>query len=274
MAVGRYVCPQCLVPYDPEEELNGKGVLTREHVPPRSLGGKRLALTCDSCNSALGGNLDSHMRLEADLYDFHRGVLAEIEATLRTTSGSIPIHLSCVDGTMVAKGVKDATHADNYVGVEHDFVVGAMGENWQNFQFHVEFNQYSPERAAVGWLRVAYLAFFAALGYRFVLRKELDVVRAKIRDPLGCELRNFRLSSSEFCSEPQLLRVEAPDRFRSYLLRYRNHSIFLPRYGDGTLYERLAGYEGGVSETFRGKVYPWPVGGPAFLHDYHSQPGA
>src|SRR5688572_2826829 len=48
---GYYACPLCLVGFDAGELSR----LTREHVPPRSLGGKHLVLTCDDCNHRRGG---------------------------------------------------------------------------------------------------------------------------------------------------------------------------------------------------------------------------
>src|SRR5690348_9023542 len=68
-----YVCPICLRAF--AEEALTDGLLTREHAPPRSVGGQRLALTCKSCNSTAGYAADSDLRREADLYDFASGKL-------------------------------------------------------------------------------------------------------------------------------------------------------------------------------------------------------
>jgi hypothetical protein len=46
--------------------------------------------------------------------------------------------------------------------------------------------------------------------------------------------------------------------------------VFLPRYNDQSLYERLSQQpEGRV--TFTGIHYPWPSGGPTFFHDFAQQ---
>lgn len=82
-----YVCPVCLIAFG--EETLALRFLTREDVPPKSMGGRKLALTCRRCNSAGGHDVDSHARREANLYDFAAGDLHEIKAGLQTTSGRV-----------------------------------------------------------------------------------------------------------------------------------------------------------------------------------------
>lgn len=53
-----YVCPICLRGF---EALDG---LSEEHVPPESLGGSVLCLTCRECNSGAGHGIDSEMHRE------------------------------------------------------------------------------------------------------------------------------------------------------------------------------------------------------------------
>ena len=100
------------------------------------------------------------------------------------------------------------------------------------------------------------------------MRPELHDVRAKIRDAVGHGLRNFRVTTPSFTAEPTLVRIDSPTVFRSYAMLHRNHVVFLPRYGDGGLYERLGAEGEHVEVTFSGKGYPWPVGEPTFFHDW------
>jgi hypothetical protein len=263
-----YLCPQCLTVRRESEIVDGHSIVTREHVPPSSLGGKRLILTCHSCNSSGGYGLESDMRREANVWDFYRGSLADVEARILTSSSAMPVRLSCIDRKIVSRGVPHAAHPDSFTRIEDDFVRGSLGENWREFTIEIEFEAFSPDRAAAGWLRTAYLAFFATFGYRFILRPELNAVREKIRDPLGTALAAFRLRSPGFSAAPQLMCVTSPTRLRSYVLRYRNYWVFLPFYGDHGLYERLAAREPQASEVSSGFVHPWPINGPTFLHDY------
>ena len=57
---GDYLCPECLTPFK-ENEISK---LTEEDVPQASLGGSRITLTCRSCKSNSGSQIDVHL-LEA-----------------------------------------------------------------------------------------------------------------------------------------------------------------------------------------------------------------
>ena len=221
-----YVCPLCLIAFN-EDALRQK-VLTREHVPPKSLCGKRLALTCARCNSGAGHNADSHARRESDVIGFMAGGLKEIKAHVRTESGRVPVRLSAGGGGIQMVGVPDAASKADRDAVEGDFTAATGDGKWKDFRFKVDLPAFSPNRAAASWLRSAYLAFFSALGYRFVYRPELDVVRARIRQPELKEPVSFRLIRPEK-AEPTLIRVEAPEPFRSYAMFYERHAVFLPR---------------------------------------------
>ena len=53
-----YVCPLCLYGFPIETVTK----LTCEHVPPKSIGGQRLVLTCWKCNNKASGKngIDTH----------------------------------------------------------------------------------------------------------------------------------------------------------------------------------------------------------------------
>jgi hypothetical protein len=260
------VCPQCLRAFG--EEAWTQEMITREHAPPKSVGGHLVALTCHECNTKRGGaELDNHMRLEADIYDFVKGELAETRAHLRTKSGRVPIQLSVSGGAMKAAVVRGAVDPDSYNRVMQDFQDATIEGKWQDSRINIEFSPHSHARAVTGWLRSAYLAFFATLGYRFIFRPELDIVRAKIREPESELLRRFRVTLPTFSATRRLIDIEAPDEFRSYAMLYRNYAVFLPHYNDNSFYQRLAERDERVEATLSGTEYPWPDGGPTFLHD-------
>lgn len=258
-----YVCPLCLHAF-PEEALAIR-FLTREHVPPECVGGKRMALTCGRCNWGAGQEADSHARREADLYDFAAGNLREIKAGLRTSSGRVPIRLSAAGNGLLMFGVPEATHPGVHASVMGDFEDATGDGKSEGFSFKVEFPAFSAARARASWLRSAYLAFFAALGYRFILRPELDVVRARIKDPERDEPRTFRVIRPE-SSAPMLIRVDEPEVFRSYAMFYGRNMVFLPRYNDPGLYGRLDKHPT-TTVSMSAIQYPWPQSGPTFFHD-------
>jgi len=210
--------------------------------------------------------MDADLRREADLLAFFTKKAAQMPATLRTSSGEMPIQLRVTDDGMHMVGVPNATHPDNIANAQADFTSASQGDGWKDFTFNVVFQSYSPQRAATAWLRSAYLVFFATLGYRFIWRPELDVVRRRIADPSSKEHLPFRvIHPRDEAAEPTLMRVDEPLAFRSYLMVFGRNLVFLPRYGDAELYNRLAEQPSG-DVKFNGIIYPWPTG-PLFLHD-------
>jgi hypothetical protein len=264
-----YVCPICLQIYT--EEALKQRFLTREHIPPQSLGGRRLALTCKPCNNDGGHEADNHARREANLIGFFRGNVSDIKGHLKTASGRMPVRLSAGEGGVQMFGVPKAASQASRDAVTGDFA-GATGEGkWEGFEFKLEFETFSPDRAAASWLRSAYLAFFATLGYRFILRPELDAVRERIKNPDLKTPGVFRQIRPQRVAEPALIRVETPDAFRSYMMFYEHQVVALPRYSDKDFYGRLSQQPAG-KVTFLGKQYPWPVDGPTFFHDFVREP--
>lgn len=258
-----YVCPLCLTAFGDDALRDGR--LTRDHVPPENVGGHRLALTCKECNSEAGRNVDIHMRREADLLDFAAGNVRELKATLKTSSGAVPIRLTRADGHMKAIGVPRASHPPTREAVMADFHRASEPDGWRDFRITIGFEPFSEKRAAAGWLRTAYLAHFSAFGYRFALRPELNVVREHIQDPDTGDAPAFRLMRPT-PAERKLVLITEPEVFRSFAMVYGQHMVFLPFYGDDNLYERLAKQPVELVD-FSGREAAWPDGGPKFMHD-------
>jgi hypothetical protein len=257
------VCPLCLLAY-PSDAIEA-GVLTREHVPPRSVGGTRLVLTCKKCNDSAGHNADIDALREATTHDFLAGDPREFNATLLTKSSTMPVCVNVSAAGVQMFGVPTAAHPIQRENLNADLETASQDDNWKDFEFKLNFEAYNQKRAAASWLRATYLAFFATLGYRFVCRSELDVVRARILKPESDWPPTFRIVRP-VKMEPTLTRVESPDVFRSYVMMWGRYVVFLPRYNDHTLYERLA-EQPDTSATLSGLQYPWPRSGPTFFHD-------
>lgn len=258
-----YVCPQCLRAF-PEAALYG-GWLTQEHVPPESVGGRKLVLTCQQCNREAGHEMDSDMRREADILDFFGKRLTDAPALLRTETGKVPIRLSAQENEVRALVVPGAAHPADEKAIEADFTRACVPDGWKDFRFNVEFRRFSLARAEASWLRSAYLAFFAALGYRFVFRPEMRVVRQRIADP-NTKVFGFRIIQAQPAPEPLLVLIKTPETFRSFAMIYSQHVVMLPFYGDIDLYARLEKQPRGHVELKTGGAYAFPER-PSFLDD-------
>ena len=172
-----YLCPLCLR-YLSRASV-AASALTMEHVPPESVGGTRMLLTCRDCNNASGVLYDSHM------------APAEAYRTFGT-----PESTGAIEATVTLNGVSNRGllkfdgQTFEHVGIEKrndprvlaDFRA-LLPKLSDRTEVEVSFLGPSVEsfgRAAVGWLRSAYLATFCLLGYHYILRPELGVVREAI----------------------------------------------------------------------------------------------
>jgi hypothetical protein len=260
-----YVCPLCL--RAGSEGALSQRWLTREHVPPRSMGGRKIVLTCAPCNSVAGHAMDADMRREASLFDFFSGtVTPRMRGVLLTTSSRIPVQLEVTKEGIVMFAVPKAAHPMQSEGMKADFNRATVpGDNWKDLKFKVEFERFSQPRAETSWLRSGYLALFATLGYRYIGGAELEVVRQRIKNPGSIDPLPFRMVLPRPVDVLRLMRINDPEPFRSYAVIYGRNIVFLPRYGDGELYDRLAAQPSG-EVTLTGDSYDWPTQ-PLFLHD-------
>jgi hypothetical protein len=162
-------------------------------------------------------------------------------------------------------GVPKAAHPDQRAALKQDLNNATLPSGCQDFIVKLNFRRFSPARAEASWLRSAYLAFFAALGYRFAFRPELDMLRKRLLEP-NERTFNFRIIRKDYADEPVLTVIKSPEVFRSFAMVYGQHVVLLPLYGDAALYERLAQQPAGEVELKADGVYPWPDS-PLFLHD-------
>jgi len=210
--------------------------------------------------------MDADMRREADILDFFGKRLTEIQATMATpSSGALPIRLSASDAGYRMFGVPTAAHPDVGEAVTGDLTLAALPDGWHDFRINIRFEPFSPARAEASWLRSAYLGFFAACGYRFVVRPELTIVRQRLSEP-NSKAFPFRIVMPQPVPEPLLTVVKMPEAFRSFAMVYAQHIVFLPLYGDAELYSRLASHPAGNLELTTEGTYDWPTR-PLFLHD-------
>src|ERR1700726_3097145 len=68
-----YLCPICMTPFSVEALANKS--LSSEHVPPKSVGGRELLLTCTVCNNSAGTKLDADAKIKEDVRIAMAGML-------------------------------------------------------------------------------------------------------------------------------------------------------------------------------------------------------
>jgi len=171
------------------------------------------------------------------------------------------------DGSLEIVGRPD--HNDHRVTAAHLSALQAMASGpveEQSFNVSFPWNGFTSANVEAGWLRSAYLAAFARLGYRYAFRRLFAPVRAQIADPQGEHITRFYLGGAE--SPPTrraVILIERPRSLRSVAVIMGRHCILLPgvHADSDTFYDRLAARATwpprGRSGRFDGKALGWPT---------------
>jgi hypothetical protein len=166
-------CPLCLA----EWRLTSIAELSREHIVPKSLGGRSETLTCRrKCNNTHGSRLDSHLINAMRAMDAIEG-LEPIATTLGSDKGKIVAELMLGDGTPDKPNqIRIVGKASNLEAA--DDLRSSLGDGYTlNLQMRFE---YMPERFFRAAFRAAFLAVFKAEGYAYALSQGAAQVRAML----------------------------------------------------------------------------------------------
>ena len=173
-----YACPICLRGYT-RSDLDQ---LTVEHVPQRSIGGKRLVLTCKSCNNTAGH------RFEADLANA-KGVQTFYDTIIGSKTGNIGVvdigfgeQRISADLTRSTEGLDFqilAAHNSPDTHTAFEKYLRAEGQK-QDFSI-TSRHRFRPKLVDLAYLKSAYLWMFAKAGYWFVAHPALSLVRNALR---------------------------------------------------------------------------------------------
>jgi hypothetical protein len=147
-------------------------------------------------------------------------------------------------------------------------IVDTGSKDWQ---FSIELSvRHDPWREAVGWLRVAYLYAFATLGYNFILRPELNIIREQFQRPDDRVAPQALKHTGSPAGGDGLSFVYSPAELRGVVVRLGVNLFFFPAFVEAsTFYERLAKYPStGHQLTLSGTHLDLPKR-PRFEFDYH-----
>lgn len=257
-----YCCPICLRGF-PSTDF-----LTLEDVPPESVGGKPLVLTCKDCNNTAGHELDSHIAAAAEFADIAAGrrpldtrftfAGETITASVRFTKDNVEI---------VAQPFRSDPKAQQ--GLLKAFEVAAAQQS-TGHSFNISFlYPHDPWREDVAWLRVGYLYAFAGLGYNYILRPQLTEIRSQIKNPDQLLVPYLVKRVTRPTQREVLHFIFTPPSFRSIAVLVRDRLIVLPDFEyPSTLKARLASLPPEAwPNTFSGKSLPIPTR-PYYLTDF------
>jgi hypothetical protein len=235
-----YGCPLCGRIFTNVAELKF------EHAPPRSLGGREVALTCRDCNH---GRLDAEMRRFEHLVDWSVGTSKRpLRARMAVRGANVSVNVQTVrqdGGAFEFVGLPDQNAPGKTAA--HNAAVEAMVDGPVGGQgFDVSFPEYRyvSETVAAGWLRAAYVAAFARFGYQWAFQPSVEPVRAQIADPIETHIERFLVLGSQMPTDFRaLVAVDRPRSLRgSVAVAMGRYLVFLPGFGpaSSTVYERIA----------------------------------
>ncbi len=237
----QYVCPLCVRGFP----RSAASVLTREHVPPKRLGGSRLVLTCRRCNAHASGKwgVDTHARRAENHIDFARGnpdKAFPVEIRMGDLTGRAEVRRSGDQISILGvPNINPPAFTDEFIRTM-DGAVDTGKTDW-SFDFRFYRDPYSPRRASTSWLRSAYLSAFAVFGYRYIMRRVLARIRTQIRYPRVRFMEIPRILVREADSDMRALAfVREPDWVKALAVQMGIHVILLPwRDDDMSFHERM-----------------------------------
>ena len=179
-----YRCPICLTLF-PRDAVT-KRDLTLEHVPPKSIGGREICLTCKACNSLGGGSGDFAFAEWKRLEEFATAYNGKGESTemVGLTAGGIRLNVfvDVRDGQMHFRGDNRINAPTKRDAQREHF--RRQREAGKRLEFKLDL-PFLPEGRALflAQLRTAYLAAFCTIGYRYAMDDNLSVVRHQLLNP-------------------------------------------------------------------------------------------
>ena len=228
-----YPCPICLTPF-PVEALADKR-LSAEHVPPKSVGGRELLLTCTVCNNSAGTKLDADAKTKEDVRIAMAGMLGR------------PHRIKAMIGGLRVNGELHTSGGQYSLQIPPRINKPGTNEALRNVvragaQLTVQHESFSELGAKISWLRSGYLALFAVAGYKLSLDPAMQIVRKQI---LECDERRMITFTSEAqqdipLTERRILRVLAPQWHLGWAVQFGRYFVQFPSPGDVSFYDRMA----------------------------------
>jgi hypothetical protein len=224
-----YACPCCLMGYNRAAVL--AHVLTEEHVPAEVVGGRGLLLTCKDCNSNAGRDFDAAAgtRLKAD--NFARGTVDGQVLRVTAYTDGIPLRgtIQWTKEGIQIFGVPEQNHPEEMAA--HFAALHAYAESGDprpNHSFTVQ-TKYDEARARISWIRSAYLAAFAALGWSYIFRPIMEPYRRQMLEPATKIIPTHIARDVNVPADTRCIRIiTEPDELRCVAVTMGEHTVFLP----------------------------------------------
>jgi len=246
-----YICPLCRKPFAREALVTR--TLTFEDAPPKSYGGKPVALTCKACNNSNGSSVDASLAR----YDsrFVSPCTIEIDGVEVNAYQEIQRggrHFS------IPQNQNDPKAVERFNAILETKDPAA----WPKLPLTLKWDQVKRRRADVGWLKSAYMVSFATWGYMYAFAPALKIVHRQLdrydEEIIPC----FKLTNRDASRESRgLFYVRRPRELEAVAVWMGQHIVLLPLHGrDITFYERIGPLISPAENiTLQGDAYYWPT---------------
>ncbi len=225
-----YYCPICGVGYPESSIIAGKD-LTLEHVPPKSVGGKPILLTCRQCNLSAGDKIDVCTASNRKFEEFGRVVCGQENGTIPFVTLSVAeFSIATSICTERSFDIVPLPNANPPATIEkYKAYLGNLAANNVNgFEFKLSMTQkYDHRFYKLSHLKSAFLLMFAWLGYRYAFDPRLEVVRRQIQEPENDILgTRFWIEGNESMPLNKVMFLRNP--LPMFLVSFDGFSILLP----------------------------------------------
>ncbi len=175
-----FICPLCLNLIKKKDS----DIITLEDVPPKSVGGSPLLITCPSCNNVVGGKIESFLHNELLLFHLLKNpedIPFKAEYTLNGVKIKGRFKIKSIENSEIQCSI-DSNDINNFPVFTQE-----MDHNWDGANLEIKYNLTSVKRndeyANLSILKSAYLLAFAKLGYMYILNDNLDPIRDQLQNP-------------------------------------------------------------------------------------------
>lgn len=244
---GHFMCPLCLRTFT-RDHIHSD--LSKAHIIPKFIGGKRWTLACKACNNKVGSEIES---CESERAKFNRALSCEGDETT-------PVRVMVPNGQSAVAGSVQAEMRAQQINGEQSLQLFLQPERSNpaamevltslhdgtssagNREIEVHFRETrSIKRANLTYVHAAYLFMFHQFGYEWAL----DLCSARIRQqimspdeeiilPLAPALSDCRIPDDEMA----LVLVTKPEGWRRFLVVLplirgwkRRQGVWMPLFG-------------------------------------------
>jgi hypothetical protein len=229
-----------------------KDKLTAEDVPPRSMGGHPLVLTCERCNTKAGCTIDvAAVEVERSL-SFHAGT-GVLDGFIRLGPNTTPATIALQQGTAVVTLKRRSPEA---VAIMRELEAGPVEPIYLTGSLRAP----DDPLALICYLKSAYLAAFALFGYNYAFSVGLELVRRQIQEPRVKHIPLFcaRLPDHHRDLSPRLCALPASGAIPwCWGVIISPYLVFLPVQSAEVLYAKIAEAKG-TSFMFSIRNAVWP----------------